>query len=86
MYKKLTTLGPEWVRVGRWRYNLYGDSHIQTFPIEVDLGALQAASNKFVVRAIGNWADNKSDQRINRSDHICIYRMKLYGKIATHGE
>ena len=63
-------LDETWVRVGKWRYDIFADEHVQTFPIPIDLDHFGVRVNKVVVRAKANWGDR---------DYVCLYRLRLHG-------
>ena len=86
--KEDSTLGPEnkklfhttksldykWVRVGRWQYNVYTPSYVQTFPVPVPLEHFGAKTNKVAFRALSTWGT---------ADYVCLYRLKLHGLLSN---
>ena len=63
-------LGPEYVLLGRWIFNIWSAVEVQKFPVPVDLAALGARSNTFALRVNSNWGS---------LDATCINRVRLYG-------
>ncbi len=60
-----------YVPVGRWTYNIWDQSHVQTFHMPVSLKAHNMKSMKFAVRVNSNWGDVGS---------TCIYQVRLHGE------
>ena len=68
-------LGAEWVRVGRWRFDIASAAPAQGFAVPLDLAALGVAAEEVVVRATSSWGDS--------GGHVCLYNLKLHGTLAT---
>ena len=64
-------VGPGYVCVGRWVYNVHAVNHIQTFDIEVDLKRMGVEVRKAVVRVTENWGQ----------EWTCLYRLRLHGNV-----
>ena len=67
-------LDKTWVRVGRWQYNIYTATNIQTFEVPVPLEHYDAAVKKVAVRTLSSWGD---------SEYVCLYRLKLHGILSN---
>lgn len=65
-----TSLGSNFVRVGRWLYDIHSNVVAQEFRIPVDLESLGVSTKKVAVRVNSNWADLA---------HTCVNRFRLYG-------
>ena len=64
-------LGPEWVPVGRWTYQISARNNVQYFQIPVDLDSLGVVVQKQVIRINSNWGN---------VDRTCLVRVGLHGK------
>ena len=64
-------LGPEWVPVGRWTYQISARNNVQYFQIPVDLASLGVVVRKLVVRVNSNWGN---------VDRTCLVRVGLHGE------
>jgi hypothetical protein len=63
------------VRIASFTYDLESDQNMQAFPVQLDMKALGAYTNKIIVRSKSNWgAENVG--------YTCIYRIRLHGEIA----
>ena len=65
-----SSIPDDYVRVGRWTYDIWGPEHIQTFKIPVSLSDLGVKTQNIMIRVNSNWGDYGS---------TCIYRTRLYG-------
>lgn len=63
-------LGPEFVPVGRWIYNIWTNQEIQVFKVPIPLREYNVRSKKIAIRVNSNWGD---------LDRTCINRFRLYG-------
>ncbi|MCJ1477680.1 hypothetical protein MMC13_006353 [Lambiella insularis] len=50
----------DWVRVGVWRYDIYGQDNIQTFSIPIALEDFQTAIDKASIRVRNNWGEQEA--------------------------
>ena len=64
-------LGPEWVPVGRWTYQISARNNVQHFQIPVDLASVEVVGRKQVIRVNSNWGN---------VDCTCLVRVGLHGK------
>ena len=64
-------LGPEWVPVGRWTYQISARNNVQHFQIPVDLASLRVVVQKHVIRVNSNWGN---------VDRTCLVRVGLHGE------
>lgn len=64
-------LGPEWVPVGRWTYQISARNNVQHFQIPVDLASLGVVVRKQVIRVNSNWGN---------VDRTCLVRVGLHGE------
>lgn len=64
-------LGPEWVPVGRWTYQISARNNVQRFQIPVDLASLGVVIRKQVIRVNSNWGN---------VDRTCLVRVGLHGE------
>lgn len=64
-------LGPEWVPVGRWTYQISARNNVQHFQIPVDLNSLGVVVQKQVIRVNSNWGN---------VDRTCLVRVRLHGE------
>ena len=70
-----TALGPEWVPVGRWIYQISsGDNNVQYFGIPLDLGSMGVVTRQQAVRVNSNWGN---------VDRTCLVRVGLHGVDAS---
>ncbi|MCJ1360145.1 MAG: hypothetical protein MMC33_010148 [Icmadophila ericetorum] len=74
LYQTTRELDETWVRLGIYRYDIYGKFPTQTFNVPADLEILNIPVKFIVFRARNNWGDS--------SPNTCIYRLKLHGKLA----
>ncbi|KAH7355175.1 hypothetical protein BKA65DRAFT_475633 [Rhexocercosporidium sp. MPI-PUGE-AT-0058] len=67
------------VRIATWTYDLDTLENIQGFPVQLDMKALGAHTNKVIVRSKNNWGDGQVD-------YTCLYRVRVHGEVvATPG-
>jgi len=66
-----STLGPDYVCLGRWQYNIHAPNHIQTFGLDIKLKHIGLAVQKAVVRVDSNWG----------REWTCIYRVRMHGEL-----
>ena len=59
-----------WVRIGKWRYDIFTGENVQTFPVAIHLEDFGVRVNKVAVRVKTNWGDR---------DYVCLYRLRLHG-------
>lgn len=64
-------LGPEWVPVGRWIYQISSRDNIQYFGIPLDLASMGVVARQQVVRVNSNWGN---------VDQTCLVRVGLHGE------
>ncbi|KAL3472814.1 hypothetical protein BJX99DRAFT_234725 [Aspergillus californicus] len=64
-------LGPDFYRIGKWTYDIDGNSHIQRFPVTAVIDSENLRVDKVVFRTNRNWGGNET----------CIYRLRLLGKM-----
>ncbi|PGH09757.1 hypothetical protein GX51_00437 [Blastomyces parvus] len=64
-------LGPSFFRVGRWKYNINGEHHIQRFDLDAVIDMPAARVEKVVFRVKSNWG----------AAHTCLYRVRLHGHL-----
>lgn len=63
-------LGPRgFVCLGKFKYNIHGPTHTQTFNLDINL---REPVTKTLLRVTDNWG----------ADHTCIYRVRLHGSPA----
>lgn len=67
-------LGPEWVPVGRWIYQISSHENVQYFGIPLDLASMGVVARQHVVRVNSNWGN---------VDRTCLVRVGLHGKDAS---
>lgn len=67
----MMVLGPEWVPVGRWTYQISARNNVQHFRIPVDLASLGVVVRKHVIRVNSNWGN---------VDRTCLVRVGLHGE------
>lgn len=65
-----------WVRIASFTYDLESNQNVQSFPVQLDMKALGAATNKIIVRSNSNWGGESVG-------YTCIYRVRLHGEIAA---
>ncbi|KAI9848038.1 MAG: hypothetical protein M1837_001140 [Sclerophora amabilis] len=70
-------LDESWVRIGFAIYDIFSINHIQTFPIQANLGLVNAGVNKLVVRSRANWGSPQ---------HVCLYRVRIHGELVNKAE
>ena len=63
-------LDQRWVPVGRWIYNIYGQSNVQTLKIQTPLLEFGVSTSNFAVRVNSNWGN---------VDFSCINRFRMHG-------
>jgi hypothetical protein len=65
------------VRIATWTYDAQSMSNIQSFPPQIDLGAIKGLShtNRLIVRSKNNWGEGEVD-------FTCLYRIRVNGEIA----
>ena len=66
-------LDKSYVRIARFKYDIYAMNNIQTFGMIADLKALGASTSDLALRPIGNWGAR---------DFTCLYRVRLHGELA----
>ena len=64
-------VGPDFVCVGKFIYNVNGLNHIQTFDLDIDLQELGVSVQKAVVRVTENWGQ----------EWTCLYRLRMHGEM-----
>lgn len=64
-------LGPEWVPVGRWTYQISARNNVQHFQIPIDLKSLGVVVRNQVIRVNSNWGN---------VDRTCLVRVGLHGE------
>jgi hypothetical protein len=62
--------GSKYVCIGTMRYDMYGQNHVQTFDLELDLKAHHVEVTNTVVRVVETWG----------SPWTCIYRIRMHGE------
>jgi hypothetical protein len=64
------------VRIATWTYDSYALSNIQSFPLQIDLSAVEGPShtNRLIVRSKNNWGGNTVG-------FTCLYRVRVNGEI-----
>lgn len=67
-------LSDDWVRIGRWRYDLTSKQEIQVFGLQLKAARYGVKASHFVVRASDNWGNGTSD-------HTCFYRVRMHGVV-----
>ncbi|KAL6719301.1 hypothetical protein ACLMJK_003540 [Lecanora helva] len=67
-------LDEEYVRIGRWTYNIYLEKSAQVFSLLGPLLETGVTTDKFVIRVNSNWGN---------VDFTCINRFKMYGLDAS---
>ncbi|GFF45943.1 spindle pole body-associated protein sad1 [Aspergillus udagawae] len=70
-YWNATTLGPTFYRVGKWKYDLHGQHHIQEFSLDAIIDQPDIRVDRIAFRVNSNWGAN----------FTCFYRLKLYGHL-----
>jgi Sad1 / UNC-like C-terminal len=65
-----------WIRIASFTYDLESNQNVQSFPVQMDMKALGASTNKIIVRSKSNWGGEKVG-------YTCIYRIRLHGEIAA---
>ncbi|PMD35914.1 hypothetical protein L207DRAFT_515658 [Hyaloscypha variabilis F] len=65
-----------WVRIASFTYDKESTQNVQSFPVQLDMKALRASTNKIIVRSKNNWGGEKVG-------YTCIYRVRLHGEIAA---
>ncbi|TVY35193.1 Sun domain-containing protein [Lachnellula occidentalis] len=68
------TLG--YVRIATWTYDIESTENIQAFPVQLDLKAFSAPTNKLIIRAKNNWGEGKVE-------YTCLYRLRVHGDIGA---
>jgi hypothetical protein len=63
------------VRIASFTYDIEWNQNVQAFPVQLDMKALGASTNKIIVRSKSNWGG----QNVG---YTCIYRVRLHGEIA----
>ncbi|KAF2473810.1 uncharacterized protein BDR25DRAFT_125318 [Lindgomyces ingoldianus] len=59
--------GPKgWACLGKFKYNVHGSNHVQTFNLDIDLSA---PVSKTLVRVTSTWG----------ASYSCLYRLRLHG-------
>ncbi|KAH6723024.1 hypothetical protein BKA61DRAFT_663760 [Leptodontidium sp. MPI-SDFR-AT-0119] len=67
------------VRIATWTYDLETPENVQGFPVQLNMKALGAHTNKVIVRSKNNWGDGSVD-------YTCLYRVRVHGEVvATPG-
>lgn len=64
------TLGPEFIPVGRWYYNIYSQAESQSFKIPIPLYEYGVETTKVAVRINSNWGNE---------EFTCVNRLRLHG-------
>jgi hypothetical protein len=64
-------LGPGFYRIGKMRYDIYGENHIQHFSFDGVIEIPHLRVDQFTFRMKSNWGSN----------HTCIYRFKVHGHL-----
>ena len=65
------------VRVATWTYDINSPNNVQAFPVQLDLKAFSAHTNKIIIRSKNNWGG---------VDYTCLYRVRVHGEVfATPG-
>ena len=70
------TLPSGWVRIAAFSYDLESSQNVQSFPVQLDMKALGASTNKIIVRSKSNWGGEKVG-------YTCIYRVRMHGEPAA---
>jgi hypothetical protein len=70
-YWNATTLGPTFYRVGKWKYDIHGQHHIQEFSLDAIIDQPDIRVDRVAFRVNSNWGAN----------FTCLYRLKLYGHL-----
>ncbi|GIJ86252.1 hypothetical protein Asppvi_005138 [Aspergillus pseudoviridinutans] len=70
-YWNATTLGPTFYRVGKWKYDLHGQHHVQEFSLDAIIDQPDIRVDRVAFRVNSNWGAN----------FTCFYRLKLYGHL-----
>jgi hypothetical protein len=65
-----------WVRMASFTYDIESNHNVQSFPVQLDMKALGASTNKIIVRSKSNWGGENVG-------YTCIYRVRLHGEIAA---
>jgi hypothetical protein len=74
-YNTVRAMDQTWVRIGKFRYDIFAKSHIQTFHVGLQLESFEAPIDRVVVRVRSNWG-------AGNVGHVCLYRLKLHGLFA----
>jgi len=62
------------LRIATFTYDIESAQNVQAFPVQLDMAAIEASTNKLIVRSKNNWG----------GDHVgytCIYRVRVHGAI-----
>ncbi|EAL91301.1 hypothetical protein KXW98_006091 [Aspergillus fumigatus] len=70
-YWNATTLGPTFYRVGKWKYDIHGQHHVQEFSLDAIIDQPDIRVDRVAFRVNSNWGAN----------FTCFYRLKLYGHL-----
>ncbi len=62
------------VRIASFTYDIESNQNVQAFPVQLDMKALGAYTNKIIVRSKSNWGGENVG-------YTCIYRIRLHGEI-----
>lgn len=62
-------LGPQYFRLGKWRYDVHRDRNVQRFRLDAVVGMPGYRVKKAIVRVTSNWGGS----------HTCLYRVRLHG-------
>ena len=65
-----------WIRIATFTYDQESSQNVQSFPVQLDMKALGASTNKIIVRSKNNWGGEQVG-------YTCLYRVRLHGEIAT---
>ena len=61
----------DYVPVGRWKYNIWTNQRMQTFPVPFSLQSFGVSTDKVAVRVNSNWGNEP---------HTCVNRLRLHGE------
>lgn len=64
-------LGPNFYRVGKMKYDINKENHVQRFSLNTIVDVPTIRVDKVVFRFTSNWGSN----------HTCIYRLRLHGHV-----